>query len=168
MSLGTVQKESRKEIGLTQEAFGKRVNLSRSMVADIETGRRKMPRDVMRKAVETLDCGFYAMEAAQEVLGEVWISHLDNVDLHRSAVREKVLEELDEALKEITAVRSSDLPKSEKRGKLKEVMLESIDAIVGLTHFVAVYCKEYGLSWSDVWREHRRKLEQRGYIRKRR
>lgn len=167
MSLGTVQKESRKEIGLTQEAFGKRVNLSRSMVADIETGRRKMPRDVIRKAVETLDCGFYAMEAAQEVLGEVWISRLDNVDLHRSAVREKVLEELEEALKEISAVRSADLPEPEKRDDLKEVMLESIDAIVCLAHFVAVYCKEYGLSWTDVWREHRRKLEQRGYIRKR-
>ncbi|SMO54436.1 helix-turn-helix domain-containing protein [Melghirimyces algeriensis] len=166
MTLGVVQKESRSEAGVTQQELGEELNLSRSMISEIEAGRRKMPRDVVRKATEVLDDGFYAMAAAQEVLGEGWIPKLNNVDLHRSAVREKALEELQEAMDQITATSSVNRPEPGKHDDLKAVLIECIDAIVCLSHFVAVYCKEYGLSWFGLWREHRRKMVERGYIKK--
>lgn len=168
MGVGTLQAEARKEAGITQQDFANEINLSRPMVAAIETERRRMPRDVMKKAVETLDCGFYAMEAAQEVLGEAWITKLDNMDLHRSAVREKAIEELQEVMKEIAATSSVSPPGTGQHEQLKTVLIESIDAIVCLSHFVAVYCKDYGLSWTELWTEHRRKLVERGYLKEER
>lgn len=166
MGVGILQAEARKEAGITQQDFADEINLSRPMVAAIETERRRMPRDVMRKAVETLDCGFYAMEAAQEAVGQAWVTKLDNVDLHRSAVREKAIEELQEVMKEITATSSVNPPEPGQHEQVKTVLIESIDAIVCLSHFVAVYCKEYGVSWTQMWREHRQKLIQRGYLKK--
>ncbi|OYD07895.1 helix-turn-helix domain-containing protein [Paludifilum halophilum] len=166
MTLGVVQKQSRNEAGVTQQELGQELNLSRSMISEIEAGRRKMPRDVVRKATKLLDDGFYAMAAAQEVLGEGWIPKLDGVDLHRSAVREKALEELQEAMEQISATSSVNRPDRGRHDDIKDTLIESIDVIVCLSHLVAVYCQEYGLSWTDMWREHRRKLEERGYIKK--
>jgi transcriptional regulator with XRE-family HTH domain len=166
VSIGSAQKEARAHAHMTQEELAYHLNMSRPAVANVERGYRKMPRDVMGKAVETLDCGFYAMAAAQEVLGRAWIPKLDGVDLHRSAVREKVLEELQEAIQEISSTSSVNQPEPGKHDDLREVLIESIEAITCLAHFVAVYCKEYGLSWSELWTEHHRKLESNGYLKK--
>jgi hypothetical protein len=136
------------------------------MIAEIEAGRRRMPRDVAKQAVETLDCGFYALESAQAILGDAWIPKLNNVDLHRSAVREKALEELQEAMDQLAVTSSVNEPDPNSRDEVKAVLIESIDAIVCLCHLVAVYCKEYGFSWVGMWREYHRKAEKRGYMKK--
>lgn len=166
MSLGTVQKASRGEVGFTQQDFGEEINLSRSMIADIESGRRRMPRDRLKVANEVLDDGFYAMAAVEEVLGDTWIPVLDGVDLHRAAVKEKAIEEIREAMEQIAATSMVNQPDPKRRDEIQQLLMECIDVVVCLTHLVAVVCREFGISWVGMWREYHRKAETRGYLKK--
>lgn len=161
MSIGTIQAEERGS-RVTQKELANRLNLSRSMVAEIERGNRRLPKDVAPRAVATLDSGFYAMEIAAELTGGSWVTKLNNVDLHRSAVKEKSLEELDEAI--VRLRRMSFANKTIDKTELKVLLLELLDVIVATSHLVAVVCKEYSISWVGLWREHRQKLKQRGYL----
>lgn len=161
MSLGTVQAEERGS-RVTQKELANRLNLSRSMVAEIERGNRRLPRDVAPRAVQTLDSGFYAMEVASEMTGGSWVMKLNNVDLHRSAVKEKSLEELDEAIVRLRGMSLAN--KSIDTKELKSLLLELLDVIVATSHLVAVVCKEYSISWVGLWREHRQKLKAKGYL----
>lgn len=168
MSLGTVQKEARQEY-MTQQELAEKLHLSRSMIAEIEAGRRRLPKDVAPKAVEILDCGFYAMEVAREMTGGSWVAKLngENVDLHRASVKAKTQEELYEALEAINGICVANKPESMKeqeRIKLEEAMIQAIDAIVALSHYVAIVCKEYGFSWLQLWRKHFMKLLKNGYV----
>lgn len=163
---GTVQKEARKQADYTQEQFALELNLSRPALANIESGRRRMPRDRMKVANEVMDDGFYAMATVQEVLGETWIPVLDGVDLHRSAVREKAIEEIREAMDQITATSMVNQPDPKRRDEVQNLMMECIDVIVCLTHLVAVICREFGISWVGMWREYHRKAEEQGYLKK--
>ena len=163
---GTVQKEARKHADYTQEQFALELNLSRPALANIETGRRRMPRDRIKVANEVLDDGFYTMASVQEVLGEAWIPVLDGVDLHRSAVREKAIEEIREVMDEIKATSMVNQPNPKRQEEVENLLMECIDAIVCLTHLVAVICREFQISWVGMWREYHRKAETRGYLKK--
>jgi transcriptional regulator with XRE-family HTH domain len=167
MSVGVVQKEARRASGVTQKELGRRLHLSRSMIAEIEAGRKRLPRDVARKAVEILNCGFYALEVAAEIAG-IGIGKLDgdSIDLHRSALKEKSLEELQEAMTQISATSLSKKPDRIDRiarDEIYKVIEESMDAVVVLMNFIASICQEYGFSWKEVWQKERRKLEAKGY-----
>ncbi|MBN2909128.1 helix-turn-helix transcriptional regulator [Polycladomyces sp. WAk] len=167
MSVGIVQREARMGAGVTQKELGRRLHLSRSMIAEIEAGRKRLPRDVAKKAVETLNCGFYALEVAAELTG-IGIGKLDgdSIDLHRSALKEKSLEELQEAISQISATslsRKPDRLDQMARNEISKVIEESMDAVVVLMNFIASICQEYGFSWNDVWQKERRKLEAKGY-----
>lgn len=166
MEFGTVQREARKHADFTQEQFAVEINLSRPALANIETGRRRMPKDRIKVANETLDDGFYAMASVQEVLGDTWIPVLDGVDLHRAAVKEKAIEELREAMDEITATSMVNRPDPKRREEIQHLLMECIDVIVCLTHLVAVICREFGISWVGMWREYHRKAEKQGYLKK--
>jgi len=155
---------------VTQKELGQQLHLSRSMIAEIEAGRKRLPRDVARKAVETLNCGFYAIEVAAELAG-ISIGKLDgdSIDLHRSSLKEKSLEELQEAISQISATSLSRKPDRfdrVARDEIFKVIEESMDVVVVLMNFIASICREYGFSWNDVWQSERRKLEAKGYKKK--
>ncbi len=161
--------EAREEHGMTQEQLALDFNLSKQMVSHIECDRRKMPKDVMPKAVETLDCGFLSMETAAEVTGGAWVGKLngDNVDLHRSSVKAKAMEELKEAMFALENTCLVNHPSSidhTHREDLKRMLFECIDVIVCLSHLVAVVCKEYGISWFKIWKDHKLKLVAKKYL----
>jgi len=167
MSIGVIQKEARLGLGVTQKELASRLHLSRSMIAEIEAGRKRLPRDVARKAVEALDCGFYALEVAAELTG-IGIGKLDgdSIDLHRSALKEKSLEELQEAMSQISATSLSKKPDrldQMARDEIFKVIEESMDVVVVLMNFIASICQDYGFSWNDVWQRERRKLVAKGY-----
>jgi transcriptional regulator with XRE-family HTH domain len=166
VGIGSAQKQARAHAGMTQEELAYHLNMSRPAVANVERGYRKMPRDVMGKAAETLDDGFYAMETAQEVLGEGWIPVLNNVDLHRSAVKEKMLEEIQEAMDQMAVTSMVEPPGPDRRKEIEQLLLECIDVIVGLNHYVAVLCREYAISWFGIWRLYHKKVRDRGYLKK--
>jgi hypothetical protein len=52
--------------------------LNRFMIAEIEASRKRLPRDVARKAVDSFNCRFYALEVAAELAG-IGVGKLDGV-----------------------------------------------------------------------------------------
>ncbi|MED0736720.1 helix-turn-helix transcriptional regulator, partial [Aneurinibacillus thermoaerophilus] len=114
MALGERLKEARDAAEMTQLEFGFEINMSRSAIGMIEIDKRKLPREVTKKAVEVLDDGFFAMAAAEEAVGYSWVPKLDGetVDLHRASVTMKTQEELHEALEAIRRVCVANHPRS--------------------------------------------------------
>lgn len=168
MAFGTKQKEAREAAGLTQRDFAARLNLGRSTVGMAEQGRRKMPSEVLGKAVEVIDDGLYAIAVAQEVVGYGWIPMLDgdNVDLHRASVARKTEEELREVLEAIEKICVSNPPnnmqKYEKE-KLLYALEEAGEAVVALLHYIAIICREYKISWIGVWKRIYQQFKAKGY-----
>jgi len=166
---GNVLKEAREKAGFTQTDLSNQVPVSRSTIAMTETGKRDLPHEVVPTVLQKLDCGFLVMEAAAHYTGGAFVTKLngDAVDLHRSAVKEKTIEELHEALEAIQNDKLANNPQNispADRERLEKSLLEVIDAIWSLCHYAAVICKEYGFSWSELWKKHRIKLKANGYI----
>jgi transcriptional regulator with XRE-family HTH domain len=169
VAFDTVQKETREALGLTQQDFAKGINLSRSTITMIEQGKRKMPKDVMGRAVEVMDDGIYAMAAAQEVIGYSWIPILDgpNVDLHRASVAARTNKEVREFLEAMEDICVANPPHSiseHDSAKLDEALDEAADAVVALLHYIAIICREYKKSWRRVWIRIYQKFKAKGYI----
>jgi len=159
-----------KDWAYTQEELAAELGVSRSAISAYKTGRRKIPKDIAAKLVQKLDDGFLAMELAAMATGGAWVRELDgeHVDLHRASVAAKTQEELREALEAVQRVCVAAPPRAmpkEKLRQLEEALIQAIDAIVALTHYVAVICREYGFSWVELWRKHFRKLKARKYVR---
>jgi hypothetical protein len=92
-------------------------------------------------------------------------------DLHRTTVTMKTKEELREALESmIDASKNLTVnPRCVEKIEMEVIeksLQECVDAITALNHYVAVVCKEYGISWSKVWKQHKVKLIQRRFIKK--
>lgn len=168
MSVGTIQREARIAAGVTQQEFADEIHYSRSMVAEIEAGRKKISPEIAAKAVERLDDGFYSMEMAHELTGGAYVGKLDgdHVELGRCNVQMKSIEELRECSERLSKLCIVNRPNGceMKQEELKAVLIECLDVIVCLSHFVAVICKEYAISWMGIWKLHRKKLKDRNYI----
>lgn len=175
MGVAAAIREARVRVGLKQEDLAPVTYLSPKTISAIENDRRKLPPDAAARLSQYLDDPRVYMEVAEEVTGGVFVSPwLDGeVDLHRSSIRFKLLEELEEILGAMKAVpemvnaRSGDQLTEGAKVRLKETMLQALDARVAIDHFVAVTCSTYGFSVRQLYRDHRRKLEGRRYIKKR-
>lgn len=171
MAVGERLKEAREAAGLTQLELTFEIPMSRAAIGMTEIEQRKMPRDLMPKVVEKLDCGFLAMEFAAEVTGQAWVTKLDGnkVELTRGNTTLKSHQEMVEALNansrigELIVDRPESLDQS-GRDELEDKALQLIDVIVALSHQVAVLCRDYGFSWQKLWKKHRKKLKERGYM----
>lgn len=164
---------ARKEAGITQlemtfdEYYGSRESISQQ-----ENGRYQVQPELTKYYTEKHNNPFVAMEAAAEYIG--WGPMKldgDAADLHRMTVTMKTKEELEEAILSIrkASEKLSVNPRCIERLDIEEIeksLMESIDAITALNHYVAVVCKEYGISWVKVWTQHKVKLIQRRFIKK--
>lgn len=164
---------ARKEAGITQlemtfdEYYGSRESISQQ-----ENGRYQVQPELTKYYTEKHNNPFVAMEAAAEYIG--WGPMKldgDAADLHRMTVTMKTKEELEEAILSIrkASEKLTVNPRCIERLDIEEIeksLLESIDAITALNHYVAVVCKEYGISWVKVWTQHKVKLIQRRFIKK--
>lgn len=167
MGIGNVLKEVRGKKSQLQIAM--EFNVSREAISAYENERAKLPADISQRYMEKFDDPFFAMEVAAEYTAGTWVRRLngENVDLHRASVRAKTEEELHEALEAISGVCVANRPvamEEHERKKLEEALIQAIDAIVALTHYVAVICREYGFSWLQIWRKHFAKLAKNGYV----
>jgi transcriptional regulator with XRE-family HTH domain len=171
MSVGTALKRARGRHDITQGDLADQHYLSRSMVAEVERGAKRLPRDIAPKAARRLDDGFLAMEIAHEFSGGAWAGRLDGngVDLHRSSVRAKTLEELEEAIEAINGFSMVNAPGmigQEHRKILESMMIEACDVVVAVNHLLAVVCEDYGISWYGIWDQWHKKAMAAGYISK--
>jgi hypothetical protein len=166
-------KMARKDAGITQleltfdEYYG-----SRESVSHQENGQYKVQPELSKYYAEKHNNPWVAMEAASEYIGWSPVKlDGDAVDLHRTTVTMKTQEELEEALAAMREVSKKLMinPRSVEQVDIFEIeksLLESIDAITALNHYVAVICKEYGISWVKIWTKHKVKLIQRRFIKK--
>ncbi len=172
MAIGEVIKQARIQLGITQEQAGGIAYISPKTVSAIECGRRSIAPEVLGALVRQLDNPRLSMEAAAEVTGGAyctpWLDG-EGVDLHRTSVWAKALEELQEAADAVGATRLANRPQRAtevERTQVRESLMQVLDARVAIDHYVAVICQEFGFSISATYRAHREKLEQRGYVRR--
>jgi hypothetical protein len=164
-------KMARKDAGITQlemtfdEYFG-----SRESVSQQENGRYQVQPELTKYYTEKQNNPWVAMEASAEYIGWGPVKlDGDAADLHRTTVTMKTQEELEEALAAMKEASRKLLvnPKSANQvdiDLIEKSLLEGIDAITALNHYVAVMCKEYRIPWVKLWTKHKLKLIQRRFI----
>lgn len=164
--VGEMVKELRGE--KTQVSFGLDLSLTRETVSKYENGRSKVPSDIARALVDKYDDPKFAITVKNEYTGTGprWLDG-PNVDLHRSSVKEKTLEELKEALEKLeNFCFSKPLTKLQpfEKQSLEIVLDELVEAQTALDHMVAVVCQEAEISYTGVWDKHYASLISAGYI----
>jgi DNA-binding XRE family transcriptional regulator len=161
-------KQARKDSKMTQQQMSFEIFESREAVSQQENGGYRVQPNIANYFTREQNNPWVALEAAAEYTswGPVKLDG-EYVDLHRASVAAKTLEELEEALTAIKNVCVANNPKAMKeyeKSTLEEVLIQAIDANVALTHYIAVICKEYEISWMKIWNNHRTKLQARGYL----
>ena len=171
MAIGEAIRQARAQLGITQQDVGGIAYISPKTVSAIECGRRRIDPDVLGTLVQQLDHPRLTMEAVATVTGGAYCSPWldgDGVDLHRTSVWAKALEELQEAAEAVAAARVANRPHratEAEREQVRESLMQVLDARVAIDHYVAVVCEEYQISVGQLYQAHREKLEQRGYVR---
>lgn len=170
--IGLALRGARLNRNYTQEAVGSIGFCSGKLISAIERGERQVSVDVLEKVTKELDDPRLYMQAASEVTGGVfavnWLDG-DSIDLHRASVKEKLIEELSEAIRAINIVKVYENPKHmkpEQRELAKKSIQECIDVYDCVAHYIAVMCDELGISIKDMFEEHKKKLIERDYLKK--
>lgn len=164
--VGKLMKEMRS--GETQLSFGTALNLTRETVSKYENGRSKVSADISRNLIDKYNNPEFAITIRNEYTGTgpMWLDG-PNVDLHRSSVKEKTMEELKEALEKLEGFCFSKplqrLQLFEKQ-TLENVLEELAEAQTAIDHLIAVVCKEAEISYKGVWDKHYSSLASAGYI----
>lgn len=168
--IGNAIKEAREEKGLTQKCLGEASCLSGKTISAIETSRRRVTPENLKLICRKLDNPMVYIEAINEVCGDVfslqWLDG-DAADLHRSSVKEKVMEELKEAIESIHLTKVYNMPKTCKNEDLKLVLKsiqDTIDVYKGSAIYIAVMCREYGLDIKEMFKIQKQKLINKGYL----
>lgn len=164
--VGEVLKEVRG--GDTQLQLAFEIGVGREAISKYENGRTRVPADVSRSIVDKYDDPKFALAVQHQYTGTGprWLDG-PNVDLHRCSVKEKTIEELQEAL---DSIKKTSLTKPAKvinpfeRQNIEKMIEESIEAITALANFVAVNTQDFGLSYTNAWSNHYQYLEKAGYI----
>ncbi|WAH38581.1 hypothetical protein [Alicyclobacillus dauci] len=167
MSIQQALRISRTSRGLKQSDLD--VPVTQQMISAIEKGTRQMAADLAPHFNRIVDHHAMYFETMREATDGVGPSYLDgpNVDLHRSAVREKCLEELQEAVDAISHFATNKPPGAEgdtHRRKREEHLLQVMDAIQASYMYIGVQCEEYGFSMRAINQKHRKKLESLRYV----
>lgn len=168
--LGNVIKEAREEKGFTQKELGEASCLSHKTISAIETSRRAVTQENLKNICNELNNPMVYMEAINEVCGDAfslqWLDG-DAADLHRSSVKDKVIEEFDEAIRAIKLTKIYNMPQTCNNEDLKLVIKsiqETIDVYKGSAIYIAVMCREYGLDITEMFKIQKQKLINKGYL----
>lgn len=174
MSIGRAARAARvarQEAGITQlemtfdDYYGSRESISQQ-----ENGRYQVQESLAQYYTEKHNNPWVGFEAAAEYTGWGPVK-LDGeaADLHRTSVSIKTNEELEEAIEAIRvaskkmAINPQHIESSDRK-EIEASIHECIDAITALNHYVAIVCKDYGISWVKMWTKHKMKLIARRFI----
>jgi hypothetical protein len=164
---GTALDAVLKRTGKTRNEVGRIAHVDPSLVGKIVKGTRKASTPVMQAAANHYDDGQLFLAAAAEVTGGAFIPWLDRADLHRSATTLKTLEEIDEAeeaLQRAPITKRPDQLDSKDRAEIELAIVEQIEAVTALLHNITVLCREYGFSFSQMFKEHREEMKLKKYM----
>lgn len=168
--IGAAIKEARELKGITQKNLAEDSFLSPKTISAIETGRRALTHENLKIICSELDDPRVYVEAVNEICGNVFsINWLDGdaADLHRASVKEKVIEELSEAIRAINLTKIYKNPKSCDECDIENIkcsVQETIDVFNATAIYIAVICREYSLDIREMFNIQKEKLIKRGYI----
>ncbi|GGD05146.1 XRE family transcriptional regulator [Pontibacillus salipaludis] len=161
-------KSARKDSGLTQLQLSMDIDYSREAVSKQEHGEYRVQPELAKHYTTRHQNPWVAMEAAHEYTGWGPVKlDGDLVDLHRSSVKAKAIEELQEAIDAIENIDVVNHPNSLasfERKNVEDALEEVVEAITASNHLVAVLCAEYAFKWDKVWSDHTRQLKAKGYV----
>ncbi len=164
--VGEIMKEIRGDE--TQLRFGFDFGVGREAISKYENGRSKVPADISKSIVEKFDDPKFALAVQHQYTGTgpIWLNG-PNVDLHRCSVRDKTIEELQEA---IDAIKKTSLSKpkeaisSYEKQKMLDMIEEAVEAQTALANFIAVMTDHMEISYTGVWMDHYKYLQKVGFI----
>lgn len=163
----TALEEVLDQTGDTLAKAGKAAHVDGSLIGKILKGSRKPTEPVMKAAAQHYDDGRLYIAAAGEITDGAFVPWLNGVDLHRTSVHIKVLEEIgeaQEALQRAPITKTREQMGQQELLRIKAAIMESIEAITALMHYVTVLCREYCFSYFGSWREHRSELKAKKYL----
>lgn len=151
-----------------QQKVASELNIARETLSKYENGRSKIPADIGRKLTKKYDNPKFAITLRNEYTGTGtrWLDG-PNVDLHRSAVKEKTLEEMNEAIEQLektSLVKPLRNVQHFEIQDLENVLDELVEAQTAIDHLVAIVCMDAGISYVDLWDKHYRSLASNGYL----
>lgn len=170
---GVVLRHVREGLGLQQWQVGTLGNRSRNWVAEVESGRMDGDPAVLAQIGRKVRDGRLIAQAARRVTGGAFVAPvLDGpaVDLHRSSVAAKLVEELDEAVGParrllgllIRPVRSWS---QAERSEIGPLMEQCLDAERAVQYIAIAVARELDVDVVEFYAAHDRKLTARGYTR---
>lgn len=165
MIVGTTIKTARR---MTQGVLADMVHVSRELISAVETGRRKLPRDVSPDLARIIDDGSVYMTIMREVSG-IGPVFLNNIDNHPLACVMKMLEEMREAISKTEGIipilingpgRASD----EDRQKLRDWGLECCEAGTAKENAMSRTFKGFAMSLAEVWDDHQQDMVDKEFL----
>jgi len=152
----------------TQEQLALELGTARETISAYETGRAKVPPDISRRMTGISDSPWYVMDMRYQYTGTGPLRlNGERADLHRSSVKDVLLEELEEAREAISGLKLANKLKflsAWEKNELTESLVQLVDVITGIEHFMGVICEEAEISYTDIWQKHYKKLISRGYV----
>lgn len=156
--------------GVSQSDIARAINRHRTYVSHIVNGRVPRDAEVLRALAAELDDG-RLYKALHEALASVAFVHRwldgDMVDLHRSSVKAKALEELEEAITALRGFCVANKPRREDIDKARDLIHELLGAECAIETLVSVLCDEYGMSPSEEYQRFNETMQAKGYQRRR-
>lgn len=171
---GAVLREIREEKGWPRRVVGHlvKVNVSASLVADWEHGRRRITDGIRSSLARKVDDGQLYMALGREATGgpcmPPWLNGIDN---HRIICVLKTIEELDEAIMALKNIMPILMHPPGKIGEgsketIKATMLEIIESTTASENTCARLAREYAISLAELWDQHEQELIEKGYLHK--
>lgn len=152
----------------TQQKQALEMSVARETISRYETNKDRVNVDVARQYSAKYDNPRFAITVQNEYTGTgPVILDGENVDLHRSAIKEKTLEELEEAfnrLKSTSLAKPLACMELFEKQDLHDSLEELIEASTAISNLVAVVCMESGISYKDLWVDHYNYLISKGFL----
>ena len=168
-------KEARAKRGVRQDDIARLAHVHRTYISHLENGRVPDNPEVLRTLAKELDCAWLYKALHEAVASLVFVHRKldgERVDLHRSSVKAKTLEELEEAIETLkgfdTVNKPSNVTPEQREEIIEGLMMELLGAENAIETLVSVICEEYGISPAEVYERFNRRMQEKGYQKKRR
>ncbi|MCT8978684.1 helix-turn-helix domain-containing protein [Clostridium sp. CX1] len=168
--IGVAIREARELKGITQRELAQLSFLSDKTISAVETGKRALTLESLDFICNELNDPRVYLESTNKVCNGVFgVQWLDGeaADLHRASVKEKVMEELSEAIRAINSIKTYKNPKICSKEEMEDnrySIQQAIDAFNATGIYIAVMCRECGFDIKEMFEDNRGKLIQRKYL----
>lgn len=147
-----------KELEMTQQELANRLNVSRSMVAMVQKGERKYPKEC-NPVISELSYKAALEIASQETGGYIsnLLSYMPDVDYHPMSLKLMVRNEFAEALQALEELLMAKMTPEEKRRAVENALMEIEDAIDVANVMKGEVAKRFGINLQQL---NRKRIEQ--------